>query len=112
MGLSDRYAAWLHGNDTGSSSEAIFHFMTLGIKGGAGPYDVDDLGRCLRLLDCFPEWRERMPEMVECSEEWAELAPHWSELEASFLREVGSLTGHNSAPETYELMCMIREGGK
>lgn len=103
--LVERYESWLHGHDTGSSSIALFTYMTLGVRGGEAPYDADDLGRCVRLLDCFPEWRERMPEMANVSEEWAELVPHWADLEAAFLRE--TRTGFH-APQTYEMLCKIR----
>lgn len=104
----ERLGAWIRSWDTGLSSEAIFHYMTLGIKGGATPADPSDLGRCLRLLECFPEWKPRMVEMSDVSKEWALLIPHWSAIEASFLAEAGgSLPGRCqnwSAPATYEMM--------
>ncbi len=108
--LTERYASWLYGNDTGMSSEAIFHFMTLGIKGGNTPADPDDLGRCLRLLERFPEWRKRMPEMADCSPEWAAMVPHWGLLETTFLSEVGGLRRSGSAPKTYDMMAAIERG--
>ncbi len=104
----ERLERWLRSRDTGLSSEAIFHFMTLGIRGGNTPSDPADLARCLRLLAAFPEWTERLGEMATCSDEWAFLVPHWPDLESSFLDEAGgSLPPREawwSAPETYAMM--------
>jgi len=110
MALPDtkRMEEWLHGWDTGMSSKAIFHYMTLGVTGGAVPADPADLGRCLRLLEAFPEWKARMPEMAKCSERWAGLLPHWDGIVASFIEEAGGkippLHASWRAPATYELM--------
>jgi len=104
------YDAWLLSGDTGMSSKAIFDFMRTGTKGGWTPSDPSDLGRCLRLLERFPEWRERMPEMSECSPKWARMMPYWGALEASLLREVGGLHTDGSAPETYQMMKAIERG--
>jgi hypothetical protein len=105
-----RYDAWLLSGDTGMSSKAIFHFMRLGAKGGWTPSDPSDLGRCLRLLERFPEWRERMPEMANCSPKWARMMPYWDVLEASLLREVGGIHTDGSAPETFQMMKAIERG--
>lgn len=81
---------WLLGRDTGSSSMAIFAHM-VGFNSPPGgrrwwdaPSDPSDLGRCLRLLDLFPEWKPRMPEMANRSPYWAELIKHWEEIVASY----------------------------
>ena len=79
-----RAASWLHGGDTGLSSEAIFHYMTLGVLGGATPRNTSDLGRCVRLLDRFPEWQARMPEMARVSDDWAALMSIWDDLVAAY----------------------------
>lgn len=106
----ERATRWLHGHDTGLSSKAIFHFMTLGVKGGFTPSDPSDLGRCLRLLKRFPEWRERMPEMANCSQRWADLMPYWDLLEKSLFSEVADLETEGRAPETYRMMKAIERG--
>lgn len=104
------YDAWLVSGDTGMSSKAIFDFMRTGTKGGWTPSDPSDLGRCLRLLERFPEWRERMPEMANCSPKWARMMPYWDALETSLLREVGGLHTDGSAPETFQMMKAIERG--
>lgn len=108
MEFSERAQSWLNSWDTGLSSTAIFHFMTLGVKGGNTPADPSDLGRCLRLLARFPEWRPRMAEMGSVSPDWAILIPHWDAIEQSFIEEAGgALPGPHdrfSAPKTYAMM--------
>ena len=46
------------------------------------PSDGDDLGRCLRLLDLIPEWKDRLKLMAGLSEYWHALVEHWDELAA------------------------------
>ena len=104
------YDAWLLSGDTGMSSKAIFDFMRTGAKGGWTPSDPSDLGRCLRLLERFPEWRARMPEMADCSPKWAAIIPHWDLLEATLLSEVGGLRSRGNAPKTFGMMLAIERG--
>lgn len=80
---------WLLSGDTGMSSKAIVTHMlgSVGDRalmlGGIGtrepgcdpPWDADDRGRCIRLLQRFPEWQSRLDELAELSEEWAEQVP-------------------------------------
>lgn len=85
--------AWLFGGDTGQSSECVWRHMTGtaepedGFKRNAYPLDPADLGRCVRLLDRFPEWWPRVPEMAAHGPEWAGLAEHWGELVALYREE-------------------------
>jgi len=78
---SDKYfkiIKWLLGGDTGASSEAICAYM-LGLKpanfGYMAPSDKGDRGRCIRLLNLFPEWWDRLYEMSDISEYWDEQIP-------------------------------------
>jgi hypothetical protein len=83
-----REEQWLRGTDTGVSSRTIFHIMTgrpsIDQWGKGYPLDPDDFGRCYRLLQWFPEWRERMGEMKAVSNEWARLVDAWDELTGLF----------------------------
>lgn len=60
-------AEWTVSGDTGISSEAILAYMT-GVEparwGFSPPADADDRGRCVRLLQKFPEWVPRLQEMT------------------------------------------------
>ena len=79
-----RRLAWLVGGDTGGSSMAIFDHMT-GAESrcswGYEPLDGGDLGRCIRLLEAFPEWRGRIGEMAAHGPYWTALAAAWDGLE-------------------------------
>ena len=65
--LLRRAVEWLMGDDTGVSSMSILSVM-LNVKpsrlfGTCPPFDDDDLGRCHRLLERFPEWVPRLREV-------------------------------------------------
>lgn len=96
---------WFDGRDTGMSSEAIAHHMSRGTCRGDHPWDPDDLGRCLRLLKRFPQWRPRLSEMGRYNPQWKRLSERWDEVSACMLDEVGiAWEKANSAPITYALM--------
>lgn len=103
-----RAEEWLNSRDTGISSESIFHYMALGLKTGDAPSDPADVGRCLRLLARFPEWKPRMDEMAQVSTRWKRIVPQWAAIETSFIEEAGGKLPERwaswSAPKTYELM--------
>lgn len=83
---------WWHGLDVGKSSAAIFScFSTYqpataaSFAAGAVPSDSDDLGRCIRLLNLFPAWRENLQRvaLVYPNTRWPQIIARWSELEAA-----------------------------
>jgi hypothetical protein len=100
-----RALLWLAGGDSGMSSEAIVHHM-LGMESdGSYPYDPADLGRCLRMLELFPEWKPRITEMAVYSKAWKSLADRWDSLAAMMADEVGiDWSKGRSAPRTYKAM--------
>jgi hypothetical protein len=75
---------WLLGNDTGTSSKTILSVMTgANLAGNFGPdipYDGGDFGRCHRLLQHFPEWRERLSEVAVKYPKWGPMVVAWDEL--------------------------------
>lgn len=113
----DSEDAWIRGYDTGISSKVIFSVMTsrgvgyTSTRGNNHPYDPDDFGRCYRLLEKFPEWRERLHEVKEQSPQWSVLIDHWDELETLYLEEKPA----GKAPKLYkrmkELLDSTRNGG-
>jgi hypothetical protein len=111
-----RLASWFSSNDTGISSKAIAAHMSGGDAddgwGWGYPSDPDDLGRCLRLLELFPEWKPRIAEMASRGPGWAGLTARWDEIAASMIDEVGiGWEKARSAPKTYDLMkAAIGEG--
>ena len=83
---------WWHGLDVGLSSAAIFSCFSNNYTGaaaaysrGATPQDSDDLGRCLRLLALFPEWKEQLHKVATAWPDtaWPLIIPLWHELEAA-----------------------------
>lgn len=93
---------WARGDDTGSSSATIWSVMTGRMHSryaphGAHPYDPSDFGRCHRLLELFPEWRARMPEVAKKYKLWARLVDQWDALTALYVEELPS----GRAPKLY-----------
>ena len=106
VSIARRALLWLAGGDSGMSSKAICYHM-LGIKsdGSFLPLDPSDLGRCLRLLELFPEWKPRMGEMARYSAQWAALVERWDELAEMMADEVGiDWSKGKGAQRTYAAM--------
>ena len=103
--IERRALLWLAGGDSGASSEAICHHM-LGMESdGSFPWDPSDLGRCLRLLELFPEWKPRIREMARYSPHWAALVARWDELAEMMADEVGiDWSKGRRAPRTHAAM--------
>lgn len=108
----DALEEWLRGADTGISSLAIAEILGGRRCGPEGwvrspPQDPDDLGRCVRLLDLMPGWRERLREVAEAEPSWAALVEAWDELEGLYREEEAS----KRAPRCYERMRELLDGG-
>ena len=83
---------WWKGLDVGMSSAAIFSTFAdepwrLGAdKMGCGaiPRDAVDFGRCKRLIDLFPAWRDRLGEVAaKYPGQWQAVIARWTELESA-----------------------------
>jgi hypothetical protein len=66
------------------------------------PHDPADFGRCHRLLELFPKWRERLPTVAAIHPAWSALIANWDELTALYLEELAEGTGY--AHRTYDRM--------
>jgi hypothetical protein len=113
MSFEDRLNAWIVSGDVGVSSKTIWGTM-LGFEMRdediSHPHDPSDLGRCLRLLEHFPEWKPRLRELCDLSVEWAALILRWDEIASTMENEVGiAWEKGKSAPATYILMRTIIE---
>lgn len=105
-----KFMAWMKGWDTGLSSEALGFHMMLGDSTGHWPSDPADLGRCLRLLDLFPEWETRILEMKRYGQEWKAYSENWAQLRQSMAEEVGvDWSKGKRAQKTYDLMRRLAE---
>ncbi len=84
---------WWKGIDTGASSMAIFFALkTLpGLEWHEDarctdtPMDCADFGRCQRLVELIPGWRERLPEVAAKYPEtkWPAIIARWDEIVAA-----------------------------
>jgi hypothetical protein len=110
MSKLTKIVKWATGRDTGLSSCAILSHMVTGECDGSYPYDPADLGRCLRLLDLFPEWEGRIGEMGVYGPVWRRYAKSWAQMRKSMEDEVGvDWSKAKAAPATYELMKKIEK---
>jgi hypothetical protein len=96
---------WFMSDDTGISSRVIWSVMT-GVDckdrlyGGGYPNDPSDFGRCRRLLQKFPHWRNRLDEVSDRYPEWKPLVEHWDELNRLYEEEYPT----GVAPKLYDRM--------
>lgn len=88
---------WLLSDDTGISSKTILLVMLkCDDVDSFRPdviYDPDDLGRCIRLLKLFPEWRPWLHEVSDRFPIWGPVISEWDDLE----RRYGDLMGSDTA---------------
>jgi hypothetical protein len=119
---------WFLSDDNGTSSETIVAHMTgctdlIRVHDddeddssprfwGMAPSDPSDLGRCLRLLERYPEWKLRIQEMAVYGPDWAGICAQWDVIVASMQAEVGiDWSKGKNAAATYRLMELaIAEG--
>ena len=78
-------AEWALSGSTGASASAIARHMVGAPHDGYANHPVDggDFGRCERLLDAVPGFRDRLHEMATVTEYWAALVPRWAEIKAA-----------------------------
>ena len=73
---------------TGLSSRYIEAFMkkinAVGRIKDAFPSDYNDFGRCVNLLNFYPEWKPRLNEMKICSLNWNRLISKWNTFQALY----------------------------
>lgn len=89
---------WILGRDTGTSSKTIWAVMMNAVHKGDActessvtfdvPHDVDDFGRCYRLLALFPEWRERIKEVGKVFPMWIPYIREWGKLEKLYCQHL------------------------
>jgi hypothetical protein len=110
--IDPRLVDWMTSGDTGSSSKAIMYWLAAGkvegTWGASTPSDVADFGRCIRLLECIPEWKPRMAEMAGAGGLWPTMSKYWPALTATYLEENGGVFPEKGSsekcPRTYALL--------
>jgi len=107
----DAEKEWLFGPDTGISSKTIMSVLStgaarigaevsLGRWGADVPHDPSDFGRCYRLLQTFPQWRDRLNEVAAKFPKWEPMVREWDRMTS--LWEEEAPTG--KCPKLYDLM--------
>ena len=76
----DRAKEWAMGTDTGNSSMTIYNVMTGKSGVSSLPSDNSDFGRCRRLINKLPEWRDRLGEVADSFPEWGPIIDGWDDL--------------------------------
>jgi hypothetical protein len=110
--IADVGAPMMADGDAGISSCTIYGalhseggYKRLGGRPWTGvPLDPDDFGRCYRLIQLFPQWRTRLPEVAAKHPEWARIVEHWDELAMLYEQEKPS----DHCPQLYALMQVLR----
>lgn len=92
---------WWRGLDVGASSAALFavfcrpslRFAADHLGRASVPRDASDFGRCKRLLQLFPDWRNNLHRVAEAYPEtkWPALVARWPELEAADCDSLGEI---------------------
>src|SRR5690606_25893902 len=104
------YVEWANGDDSGISSLTLLSAIT-GVNfldDGRHrwrpdiPHDPSDFGRCVRLLDSFPELRPQLSKVAEKHSRWAPHVERWAEFEA--LYRAAAASEHGNAPELFEAL--------
>lgn len=104
------YVEWANGDDSGTSSKTILAAITgyPFVQRGDVPHDPSDFGRCVRLLDRFPELRPELAKVVEKHPRWAPHVERWDEFEAMYRAAIDSKA--KTAPELYAALQELAYG--
>jgi len=97
---------WLHHGEVGLSSKTIWRVMTghpVAARDQTTPSDPDDFRRCHLLLEAFPAWRARLPEVAARYPAWAPLVREWDRLTALYLEEIPTGYGPRLSKAMQEL---------
>lgn len=98
---NDPIARWLRGTDCGASSKYLLRALVSRERfvsaGGSElhatiPFDLDDFGRCERMLAKLPALREKLPAVVEQHASWKPIVARWSEAVALYEHWHGAKT--------------------
>lgn len=82
MEVKKEYLDWLSSNDTGISSKTMLEAITEIPTGRCDiPYDMADVGRCVRMLRKFPDLRPQIGKVISKHIEWMPFIDCWKELE-------------------------------
>lgn len=96
VNIPDDIWQWLNNNDTGISSRTIASvlehewFMPSHFKFDI-PHDPDDFGRCHRLLQSVPRYKNRLHEVAEKVPFWKPYIDNWEKMTQLYIRDTKGL---------------------
>jgi len=96
---------WLNGEDTGMSSRFMVAVLT-GTKwvddfdAQPHPHDVSDFGRCYRMLNAIPQFKNDLDKLKPYGDVWPKLIDNWDEMTRLYERD----RSIGRCPELYKLM--------
>lgn len=85
--VEKRALQWLFSEETGLSSKNICGYMLSITVRQSVPWDIGDLGRCIRLLEKIPEWKQRMQQLGNAYPRWQPYADSWDELTRTYYQD-------------------------
>ncbi|MFD3263138.1 hypothetical protein [Phenylobacterium ferrooxidans] len=105
-------ALWALGDDTGISSKNIARACLGAVpqRDADIPWDIADLGRCLRLITAVPEARAGVTALGKKSAAWDRLDKVWDEMTVTCKKEgdlAGVKPGFGRTGQTYPLTYAI-----
>ena len=80
MQVNKEHLQWLASADTGISSKTMLSAIT-GVPTNRCdiPYDISDVGRCVRMLRVLPVLRPQISKVIDAHIEWMPFIDCWKE---------------------------------
>ena len=102
--LGEDARRWIAIGQHGISSLALFHAITYGepLKDEATPRDMADFGRCERMPQAVPSFREQMAGLGKVEPVWARLIAAWESIATAM--DEGILAGDSHTPKAAALL--------
>lgn len=95
---------WIIKGEVGTSSKTIWAVM-MGVENKPRqcddfnydiPHDMDDFGRCIKLLNLFPEWYSKLTNVSRIFPKWIPIIREWRQLEHYYHTIIGmQINGDN-----------------
>lgn len=99
---------WIIKGEVGVSSQTIWAVM-MGVEKVTRqcddfnydiPHDMDDFSRCIKLMNLFPEWYDRINEVSHIFPKWIPIIREWGKLDSFYNTIVGmKVSGDDRQPK-------------
>ena len=81
-GQDNALKSWLFSGDTGLSSRfmaCVLSEWDIPLPNCDYPHDPGDLGRCIRLIECVPEFKDCIHKMNAHGSKWQQVVLYWEQ---------------------------------